>query len=130
MGIVLCWGGGERGGGSKPVDLSSLLSHDTWRSAELTLDLLTGPAGRFYRPWGEVAVGLSVLDHGGQPVLAEGIHKLAVRVGIGQIAAMVSTQGSQKRECGTYPITPIAARINDSLRFISLAMRLSSWKID
>lgn len=89
-----CYAGGKgKGGfGLKPFDLSSLLSHDTWRSAELTLDLLTGPAGRFYRPWGEVAVGLSVLDHGSQPVLAERIHKLAVRVGIGQIAAMVSTK--------------------------------------
>ena len=88
-----CYAGGKgKGGGSKQVGLSSLLSHDTLRSAELALDLLAGPAGRFYRPRGEVAVGLGVLDHGSQPVLAESIHELAVRVRISQVAAMVSTQ--------------------------------------
>lgn len=73
---VPCWPGSS---------LSRLL-HDGLCSADLPLDLLAGPASGLHGAGLELAVRPRLLDHRGDPFLAERISQLAVRIRVCKIA--------------------------------------------
>ena len=109
------------------------LSHDGLCAADLALNLLASPSGRLNRPRLELAVRLGLLDHGSQPVLTEGVDEFAIGIGLGQVTSSKSQRQVLLAEgvsaAGTYPMTPMDARIRASLRFMSLAMLLRRLKM-
>jgi hypothetical protein len=107
----------------------SCLGHDILSPPNLTLDLFTCPTCGLDGSCLEVAVGLCLLDHCGQPVLTEGINKLAIGVGFGQVTKTTISNVRKRKSEQTYPMTPMEARMRDSLRFMSLAMAPRSEKI-
>lgn len=127
------WGerGGDGGVGEWKVMLFSSLLHDRCGTTQLALDLFASPSGSFDRALLEIRVGLCLLDHGTEPILSERISELSTRVGIREITmSFVSTIVKVDQTGSTNPITPIEDRIKDSLRFISCATKLRSWKMD
>lgn len=99
-------------------------------SSKLTLDLLTSPASSLDGARREVAVGLGLLDHGGDPVLTEGINKFTIGVGVCKITIQRLAICLQTRHAGiTYPITPMHERRRPSLLVESLAIKPRSWKM-
>lgn len=111
------------------LDQLENLGHDSSSAANLTLNLLPRPAGSLNGPRREVAVGLGLLDHGGEPILSESIDQLAVGVSISKvtvenIVSNVKARWIEAKEKWllTYPMTPMLARMSDSLRRVSLAI--------
>lgn len=59
--------------------------HDIRTAAKLALDLLASPASRVDGPGCELAVRTSVLNHRRNPVLAESLDQLSLRVGVRKV---------------------------------------------
>ena len=99
------WGAGHRGGPNDGLggragvygsvaearcwafSTDSGLLHDILSAADLALDLLPRPPGRFDGTSREFAVLTRLLDKSCHPILSESIDELAVRVGIGKVTA-------------------------------------------
>jgi hypothetical protein len=87
----------------------------------LTLDLLTCPAGGIASSAAEVLVRASLPRHRGKEVVTEVLPEVAVGEGIGKITREVSRILLRRARC-TYPITPHADRRRASVRLLSCWM--------
>lgn len=96
----------------------------------MALDLLPRPPGGFDGARRKLPVLARLLDEASNPLLSKSIDKLPVRVGIGKVAKRCQHVSQLLATRASYPMTPIDARISDSLRFWSLATVLRSWKIE
>lgn len=72
-------------GASTQFQPRSVLGHDGLAAAQLALDLLASPASRVNGSGLELSVGLCLLNHGGEPLLAESLDKLPIGIGIGKV---------------------------------------------
>jgi hypothetical protein len=108
------------------------LLHDILGASDLALNLFPSPAGSLDRAGLEFAVRTSLLDESSEPILTERFDQLAIRIRISKITgrSVSPTRGrTGLGMVGSYPMTPMEARIKGSLRLVSLAMELSKVKI-
>ena len=76
------------------IEAQSGLGHDILSASDLALHLFAGPACRLYSARLEFAIGLGLLDHSGEPFLAEkAVGQLAVRESICQVAIIRVSKG-------------------------------------